>query len=66
MLAPDWKRSSWCSSASCVEVAMVDEKVAMRDSKDLSIPALLYAPEVWQRFVSRAKAGEFDQYGLEG
>ncbi|MCX4976255.1 DUF397 domain-containing protein [Streptomyces sp. NBC_00620] len=44
----------------CVEVAFVEEAVAMRDSKDPSGPVLLFTPAKWSAFTGGVQAGEFD------
>jgi hypothetical protein len=44
----------------CVEVALSDGKVAMRDLKHPDGPVLMYSTAEWRRFVDRVKHGEFD------
>ncbi|MFI7606930.1 DUF397 domain-containing protein [Micromonospora sp. NPDC049366] len=44
----------------CVEVAYVTGAVGVRDSKDKSGPALVFAPGDWRAFVSHAREGAFD------
>ncbi len=48
------------NSGSCVEVASVMGKIALRDSKDPDGPMLLYTPPEWMAFLDGAKLGEFD------
>ena len=56
-----WQKSSRSSgNGNCVEVAVVDEVVAVRDTKDRSGPMLVFTPAEWRAFVAGAKAGEFD------
>lgn len=56
-----WRKSSRSSgNGNCVEVAVVDEVVAVRDTKDRSGPMLVFTAPEWQAFVAGAKAGEFD------
>jgi hypothetical protein len=56
-----WQKSSRSSgNGNCVEVAVVDEVVAVRDTKDRSGPMLVFTASEWQAFVAGAKAGEFD------
>lgn len=44
----------------CVEVGkLADGGVAIRDSKDLSQPALAFTAEEWTAFVAGVRAGEF-------
>ena len=56
-----WRRSTWCSTQSCVEVAdLPDGGVAVRDSKSPeSGVALIFNAGEWMSFVSGVKAGEF-------
>lgn len=67
MNAPDltgavWKKSirSGDNGGSCVEIAFVEEVVAVRDSKDKPGPALFFTPREWDAFLAGAKDGEFD------
>ena len=58
-----WKKSSRSNGNggnNCVEVAILDTVVAVRDSKDQAGPALMFNPAEWAEFVNAAKAGEFD------
>jgi Domain of unknown function (DUF397) len=58
-----WKKSSRSNGNggnNCVEVAILDAGVAVRDSKNRSEPALLFDAAVWAAFVNSAKAGKFD------
>lgn len=63
---PDLSGAVWRKSArsdntnACVEVANLTSAIAVRDSKDPSGPALVFAPDQWAAFVAAAKAGEFD------
>lgn len=58
-----WKKSSRSNGNggnNCVEVAVLDTGVAVRDSKDRSGPALMFTSAEWTAFVNSAKDGEFD------
>ena len=56
-----YRRSSFCSGGSCVEVApLADGGVALRDSKDADSPEHRYTAEEWRAFIQGVKAGEFD------
>jgi hypothetical protein len=56
-----WRRSSRCSSNSCVEVGgLPDGSVAVRDSKSPdTTPVLVFATDEWTAFIAGVKAGEF-------
>jgi hypothetical protein len=55
-----WRRSSWCSTNSCVEIAELRDGVAIRDSKspDTS-PILTFSSDEWRSFIAGVKTGEF-------
>ncbi|GIF09613.1 DUF397 domain-containing protein [Actinoplanes siamensis] len=57
-----WSKStrSGADSDNCVEVAFVDDAIAVRDSKNPSGPALIFTTAEWDAFVHGAKDGEFD------
>jgi len=57
-----WRKStrSGAYGDNCVEVAFIDEAIAVRDSKDTSGPVLVYTRGEWDAFVAGAKDGEFD------
>ena len=55
-----WRKSTRCDSASCVEVAIGSERVAVRDSKDRNGPTLMFSPAEWSAFVAGVRAGDFD------
>jgi Domain of unknown function (DUF397) len=64
MNEPDLSRAQWRKSSrssgngQCVEVAHIDEVVAVRDSKDPDGPKLTFTCNEWASFVSRLKDGE--------
>lgn len=57
-----WQKSSRSGpySDNCVEIAFVDDAIAMRDSKHPNGPVLLFTQGEWDAFVEGAKDGEFD------
>jgi len=56
-----WKTSSRSSgSGQCVEVAITDEGVAVRDTKDRGKPPHVFTHAEWAAFVGGVKDGEFD------
>lgn len=54
-----WRRSSHSTAANnCVEAALLGSgQLAVRDSKDLLGPALLFAPDAWAQFVRALSDG---------
>jgi Domain of unknown function (DUF397) len=55
----DWRKSSFCGSSACVEVAMSGDDVLLRDSKDANSPVLRFTADEWTAFVAGVNAGEF-------
>jgi uncharacterized protein DUF397 len=58
----EWRKSkaSGTYGDNCVEVAFVDQAIAVRDSKHPEGPVLLFTQAEWDAFVGGAKDGEFD------
>jgi len=58
-----WRKSSRSGANGCVEVAFVDGRVAVRDSKDRGGPVLVFDPHEWAAewaaFIAAARTGEF-------
>lgn len=54
-----WRRSSHSTAANnCVEAATLPSgRVAVRDSKDVTGPALLFASDAWESFVAAVNSG---------
>lgn len=56
-----WRKSTWSSgNGNCVEVALMEATVAMRDTKDRNGPALVLPSVGWRSFIDGARSGEFD------
>ena len=58
-----WKKSSRSNGNggnNCVEIAFLDNIVAVRHSKNPTGPALIFTPSEWDAFVAGTKNGEFD------
>ena len=53
-------RSNGNGGNNCVEVAVVDSAVGVRDSKNPDGPVLRFSPAAWESFVSDTKLGIFD------
>ncbi|WP_405165586.1 DUF397 domain-containing protein [Nocardia sp. NBC_01499] len=58
-----WFKSSRSTGAKdCVEVAFLAEgKIGVRDSKNPTGPALVFAPSEWAAFTAGVNDGEFDR-----
>jgi hypothetical protein len=55
-----WRRSSFCQSGECAEVARQDGMIVLRDSKEAAGGVVRYTAEEWLALVRGIKAGEFD------
>jgi len=55
-----WARSTRCESAACVEVAMTNEAVGIRDSKVVDSAVLVFSTSAWEEFLAGVRAGEFE------
>lgn len=56
-----WFKSDRSGMNGCVEVAFLEGKVAVRDSKDRQGPVLVFNPHEWAAFITAARDGWFDQ-----
>ncbi len=63
----DLSRAQWFTNThggadgdNSVEVAFVDDAIAVRDSKNPQGPALIFTAAEWDAFVGGARDGEFD------
>lgn len=57
-----WRKSTYSNGGggACVEVAHTPRVVAVRDSKNPTGPALVFAPATFAALVSAIKAGKLD------
>jgi hypothetical protein len=55
-----WRKSTRSCEDGCVEVALGDRQVAVRDSKDRTGPELVFSFAEWNAFVDGVRGGEFD------
>jgi hypothetical protein len=56
-----FRKSSFSAAADCVEVRQLpDGRIALRDSKDPSLPPHHFTPAEWTAFLAGVRAGEFD------
>jgi hypothetical protein len=57
-----FRKSSFSGAGSCVEVRLLpDGQIAVRDSKQPSLPPNHYSPTAWDAFLAGIRAGEFDR-----
>jgi len=54
-----WRRSAQCGTSACVEVAKVDDRYLIRDSKDAGGAVLSFTEAEWQAFTTGVAAGDF-------
>jgi hypothetical protein len=57
----EWRKSSRSHDNGCVEVAFVEDQVALRDSKNPNGPVLVFTAREWAAFLSGVRDGEFDK-----
>jgi hypothetical protein len=55
-----WRKSKLSGPNGCVEVAFVEDRVAVRDSKDRTGPVLKFTPTEWKAFIGGVRDGEFE------
>jgi uncharacterized protein DUF397 len=56
-----FRKSSFSGTTGCVEVCrLADGRIAVRDSKDRSLPPHHFTTDEWNAFLAGVKAGEFD------
>ncbi len=57
-----WRKSTKSGpyTDNCVEVAFVDDAIAVRDSKNPTGPVLVFTRTEWDAFIGGAQDGEFN------
>jgi hypothetical protein len=55
-----WRKSSRSTVGECVEVAVLPDRVLVRDSKDPDGSVLSFAYSQWRAFTGGVTDGEFD------
>jgi hypothetical protein len=56
-----FRKSSFSGGGGCVEVCRLsDGRIALRDSKDLSLSPNHFTPTEWTAFLAGVRAGDFD------
>jgi hypothetical protein len=56
----DWRKSEYCGTNACVEVAVNEGSFLVRDSKNPDGPRLTFDQSEWIAFVAGVRAGNFD------
>jgi len=56
-----WRKSTACGSGACVAVAIDQDAVHVRDSKDPAGPTLTFTRDEWSRFLAALKTGVYDR-----
>lgn len=49
---PSWRKASFSISGECVEVAIIQGAIAIRDSKDKDGPSLTFSLGAWREFLT--------------
>lgn len=58
-----WRKSSRSGGGEeCVEVARLDAKIAVRDSKNPDGPKLVLSADTWRDFNQAVNASDFDRH----
>nr|WP_203935561.1 DUF397 domain-containing protein [Planosporangium mesophilum] len=56
-----WRKSTKSgNNGGCVEVAFLDDGVAVRDTKDRTGPVLVFTNHEWDAFLDGVSKGEFN------
>ena len=55
-----WRKSSHSGDGNCLEVALIQGRVAVRDSKDRTGPLLTFSLQEWTELLARARSGDLD------
>ncbi|GGM15829.1 DUF397 domain-containing protein [Dactylosporangium sucinum] len=56
----EWRKSDFCGSSSCVEVAKHADSFLVRDAKNPNGSVLTFDRAEWDAFVAGVRAGNFD------
>ncbi|MFI5838677.1 DUF397 domain-containing protein [Catenuloplanes sp. NPDC051500] len=53
-----WRKSTFCGSGACVEIATDSAHRYMRDAKEINSPILAFSNTAWASFVSSVKSDQ--------
>jgi Domain of unknown function (DUF397) len=56
----EWRKSTLSGENNCVEVAFLDGRIAVRDSKDHQGAVLTFTAAEWRAFLDGARDGAFE------
>ena len=56
----DWRRSTYCGTESCIEVAILDDRAYVRSSKDAEGAYMVFDKEEWRNFLAGVRDHQFD------
>lgn len=59
MDVPHWRRSTFCASSACIEVAKVADRYLLRDSNHPEAPGIEVSADEWTAFVRGVRYGDF-------
>ncbi|MGW4940568.1 DUF397 domain-containing protein [Actinoplanes sp. NPDC004185] len=54
-----WRKSSYCSNGTCIEVAKQDDQYLIRDSKNPDTAPLAFTADEWSAFSRGFHEGQF-------
>lgn len=58
----NWQKSSFTNNGDCVEVAVIDGEIAVRNSNRVEAGMILFTRSEIAAWMKGVKAGEFDRY----
>lgn len=54
-----WRKSSYCSNGTCIEVARQNDQYLIRDSKNPDVAPLQFTTDEWNAFARGFNEGQF-------
>lgn len=61
MANPEFRRSSYCDSGACVEVAQTKNGALVKDAKNPDGPVLSFKPDSWKAFTAGVQQNVFSR-----
>jgi hypothetical protein len=56
----EWRRSTYCGSDDCIEVAILDDRAYVRSSKGAEGAYMVFDKEEWRNFLAGVRDHQFD------